>query len=103
MEEDDRGAKTKKKATFADAVKKKATQAQCIKYKKCIISFAIRVDKGNNTKGGFNKKLTEGLTFMQTYINKHPSFHLIGKDQTAKPIKEKTDVPKYQVTMSSYF
>jgi hypothetical protein len=40
---------------------------------------------------------------MQTYINKHASFHPIGKDQTAKPIKEKTDMPKYQVTMRSYF
>ena len=93
VEEDDGGAKTKKKATFAETVKKEATQAQCIEYKKCIVGFAIRVDKGNNTKGGFDKKLTEGLTFMQTYIDKHASFHLIGKDQTAKPIKEKTDMP----------
>ncbi len=98
MEEDDGGAKTKKKATFAETVEKEATQAQRIKYKKC-----GRVDKGNNTKGGFDKKLTEGLTFMQTYIDKHASFHLIGKDQTAKPIKEKTDMPKYQVMMRSYF
>ncbi len=104
MEEDDGGAKTKKKATFAETVEKEATQAQRIKYKKCIIGFLIRVGKGNNTKGGFNKKLTEGLTLMQTYTNKHTSFHLIGKDQTAKPIKEKTDMPKYQVTLRrSYF
>jgi hypothetical protein len=40
---------------------------------------------------------------MQTYINKHASFHPIGKDQTVKLIKEKTDMPKYQVTMRSYF
>jgi hypothetical protein len=40
---------------------------------------------------------------MQTYIDKHASFHHIGKDQTARPIKEKTDMPKYQVTMRSYF
>ncbi len=90
MEEDDGGAKTKKKATFAETVEKEATQAQRIKYKKCIIGFMIRVVNGNNTKGGFNKKLTEGLTFMQTYINKHASFHLIGKYQTTKPIKEKS-------------
>jgi hypothetical protein len=102
-EEKDEGAKSKKKATFAETVEKEATQAQHIEYKKCIVGFAIRVDKGSNTKGGFDKKLIEGLTFMQTYINKHASFHLIGKDQTAKPIKEKTDMPKYQVTMRSYF
>jgi hypothetical protein len=82
--------KTKKKATFAETVEKEATQAQRIKYKKCIINFAIRVDKGTNTKGGLDKKLTEGLTFMQTYIDMHASFHPIGKDQTTKPIKEKT-------------
>jgi hypothetical protein len=40
---------------------------------------------------------------MQIYINKHASFHPIGKDQTVKLIKEKTDMPKYQVTMRSYF
>ncbi len=97
------GAKSKKKATFAETVKKEATQAQRIEYKKCVVGFAIRVDKGNNTKGGFDKKLLEGLTFMQTYIDKHAWFHPIGKDQTARPIKEKTDMPKYQVTMRSYF
>ncbi len=84
-------------------LKKEATQAQRIEYKKFIVGFAIRVDKGNSTKGGFHKKLLEGLTFMQTYIDKHASFHAIGKDQTVKPIKEKTDMPKYQVTMKSYF
>jgi hypothetical protein len=40
---------------------------------------------------------------MQTYFNKHASFHPIGKDQTAKPIKEKTDMPKHQLTMRSNF
>ncbi len=89
--------------TFAETVKKEATQAQRIEYKKCIVGFAIRVDEENNTKGGFDKKLLEGLTFMQTYIDKHALFHPIGKDQTARPIKEKTDMPKYQVTMRSYF
>jgi hypothetical protein len=65
---------TKKKATFAKTVEKEATQAQQIKYKKCVVSFTIRVKKGNNTKGGFNKKLIEGLTFMQMYMtNTHHS------------------------------
>jgi hypothetical protein len=40
VEEDDGGAKTKKKATFAESVKKEATQAQRIEYKKCIVGFA---------------------------------------------------------------
>ncbi len=103
MEEKVDGAKSKKKATFAETVKKEANQAQREEYKKCTIGFAIRVDKGNKTKGGFDKKLLEGLTFMQTYIDKHALFYPIGKDQTARPIKEETDMPKYQVMMRSYF
>jgi hypothetical protein len=99
------GAKSKKKASFAETVKKEATQAQRIEYRKCFVGFAIRVDEGNNTKGGFDKKLLEGLTLMQTYIDKHASFHhfIIGKDQTTRPIKEKTGMPKYKVMMRSYF
>ncbi len=66
---------TKKKAMFTETIENETTQAQQIEYKKRIGGFGIRVNKGNNTKGGFNKKLIEGLTFMQTYINKHASFH----------------------------
>ncbi len=68
-----------------------------------MVGFAIRVDKGNNTKGGFNKKLMKGLNFMQTYIDSHAAFFPIGKDQTEKPIREKAEMPKYQVTMKNYF
>ena len=32
-----------------------------IAYKECVVGFAIRVDKGNNTKLAFDKKLMEGL------------------------------------------
>jgi hypothetical protein len=55
-EEAEGGAKAKK-ATFAETVKKEATQAQCIEYKMCVVGFAIRVDKGNNTKGGLIRSL----------------------------------------------
>ena len=34
-------------------------------YKECVVGFAIRVDKGNNTKLAFDKKLMEGLDFIQ--------------------------------------
>jgi hypothetical protein len=40
---------------------------------------------------------------LQTYIDKHASFHPIGKDQTARPIKEQTDMPEYKVMMRGYF
>ncbi len=51
----------------------------------------------------FDKKIIKGLTFMQTYINRNASFHPIGLDKTLKPIMEKGDMPKYQVTMRNYF
>jgi hypothetical protein len=40
---------------------------------------------------------------MQTHINQHASFHPIRRDMTLRPIKEKGDMPKYQVTMRNYF
>jgi hypothetical protein len=55
-EEAEGGAKAKK-VTFAETVEKEATQAQCIEYKMCVVGFAIRVDKGNNTKGGLIRSL----------------------------------------------
>jgi hypothetical protein len=95
--------KAKKKATIAEMVEKESNAMQKIEYKKCVVGLAIRFNKGNNTKGGFDKKIIEGLNFMQTYIDKYASFHPIGKDQTANPIREKADMPKYQVTLRSYF
>ncbi len=49
-------------------------EEKAVDYKKCVVGFAVRVDKGNNTKGGVEKKILrdslsckiiEGLTFMQ--------------------------------------
>jgi hypothetical protein len=71
-EEVDEKNKGKKKATFAEAVQEKP--AQKVDYKKCVVGFVIRVDKGNNTKKDFNKKLMEGLNFMRTYIDSHAAF-----------------------------
>jgi hypothetical protein len=67
----------KKKATFelakpeeAGKKKNKEEVAVCFKY---VVGFAIRVDKGNNTKGGFDKKISERLTFLREYCdNIHP-------------------------------
>jgi hypothetical protein len=62
-------------AAFAETVGKEAVEEKEIKYKTCVVGFAVQVDKGKDTKGGFNKKLLEGLAFMQTYIltNTHHS------------------------------
>jgi hypothetical protein len=70
---------------------------------KCVVGFAIRVNKGNNAKGGFNKKIMEGLSFLRKYLDKAPCILPSGKDQRLNPIKTKADLPKYQVTMKNYF
>ncbi len=70
---------------------------------KCVVGFAIRVNKGNNAKGGFNKKITEGLSFLCEYLDKAICILPSGKDQQLNPIKTKADLPKYQVKMKNYF
>ena len=67
----------KKKATFAETVGNNTVEEQEIDFKTCVVGFAVQVNKVKDTKGGFDKKITEGLTFMQTYINKNASFHAI--------------------------
>jgi hypothetical protein len=67
----------KKKATFAKTVGNNTVEEQEINCKTCIVCFVVRVDKGKDTKGGFDKKITERLAFMQTHINKNTSFHAI--------------------------
>ncbi len=93
----------KKKATFAEMVGKEEVKEKEIKYKTCVVGFAIRVDKTKDTKGGFEKKLLERLLFMQTYIDQHASFHPIKPGTMLKPIKEKGKFPKCQVTSQKNF
>jgi hypothetical protein len=70
---------------------------------KCVVGFAIRVDKGNNAKGGFNKKISEGLAFLREYLDKAACILSSRKDPWLNPIKSKTDLQKYQVIMKNYF
>jgi hypothetical protein len=84
----------KKRATFARMVgKEKAEEQKEIQYEKCMVGFAIRINKGNNTKGGFDKKIIKGLSFLQTYIDQYASFCAIKEDLKLKPIKERTTCP----------
>jgi hypothetical protein len=92
-----------KRRRFAKTVGKEVVKEKDIEYKMCVVGFAIRVDKTKDTKGGFDKKLNKGLRFMQTYIDQHASFHPINPDSALKPIKEKGDFPRFQVTSQSYF
>jgi hypothetical protein len=75
-----------------------------VKYNKFVVAFAIRVDKGKDTKAGFDKKIVAALSFPQTNIDKHAAFFSIDKlDSSRPPIKEKTDVPAFQVILRRYF
>ncbi len=77
---------------------------QEVKYNKCVVDFAIRVDKGNNAKAGFDKKIKAALSVLQNYIDKHTEFlPSKGSDTRQCPIKEKADLLAFQVVMRSYF
>ena len=96
-----------KKATFApeeseDSAKKKEEEEVAVNFQ-CVIEFAIRVDRGNNTKGGFDKKLSEGLSFLREFVDPATCILSNGKDNRLGPIKSKADLPKYQITMRNYF
>jgi hypothetical protein len=48
------------------------------------------------------KKSLEVFHFCRCILT-NTSFHAIRKDSKIKPIKEKDDMPKYQVMMRNYF
>ncbi len=57
----------------------------------------------NNTKGGFDKKVSKGLTFLREYVDPAACILPNGKDKRLGPIKSKSDLPKYKLTMRNYF
>jgi len=64
----------RKKATFVpedseESGRKKEEAKEVQVAAQCVIGFAIRVDRGNNTKGGFDRKLAEGLTFLREFVD----------------------------------
>jgi len=63
----------RKKAIFApeesEESSKKKEEEEVTVNSQCVIGFAIRVDRGNNTKGGFGKKLSKGLTFLREFVD----------------------------------
>ncbi len=97
----------RKKATFAseeseESGKNKEEREVAVNFQ-CVIGFAIRVEKGNNMKGGFDKKLSDGLTFLGEFVDPAACILPNGKDKRLGPIKSKSDLPKYQLTMRNYF
>jgi hypothetical protein len=96
----------KKTATFAEAASKGATRGSEpeVKYNKCVAAFAIRANKGKDTKAAFDKKIVAALSFLQNYIDRHAAFFSFDKsDSSRPPIKEKADVPAFQVILRKYF
>ncbi len=61
------------------------------------------MDKGHDTKGGFDKKISEGLAFLCKYLDKAACIIPSRKDQRLGQIKSKADIPRYQVIMNNYF
>jgi hypothetical protein len=75
-----------------------------VKYNKRVVAFAIKFDKGKDTKAGFDKKIVAALSFLQTYIDKPAAFFSIDKlDSSRPPIKEKAEVPAFKVILRRYF
>ena len=96
---------SKKKAMFKlakleEAGEKKNEEEVAVCFK-CVVGFAICIDKGNNAKGSFDKKISEGLTFLREYLDKAACILPSGKDWQLSPIKTKADLPKYQVIMKN--
>jgi hypothetical protein len=93
-------------ATFAEAASKGATQQSEleVKYNKCVVAFAIRVNKGKDTKAAFDKKIVTALSFLQNYIDRHAAFFSFDEsDSSRPPIKEKADVPAFRFILRKYF
>lgn len=98
--------KDKKTATFAEAVKADPPKksAPKITLKKCVVAFSVRVDKGKDTQAAFGKKIIAALSFVQSHIDKHAAFLAIdSSDSSRPPIKEKADLPGFQVILKRYF
>jgi hypothetical protein len=98
--------KAKKTATFAEAVSKGATEklVPAIAHKKCVATFSVRVDKGKDTQAAFGKKIIATLSFLQMHIGKQAAFFAInGSASDRPPIKEKADLPGFQVILRRYF
>ena len=98
--------KDKKTATFVEAASKAVSKKPepAIKHKKCVVAFSLRFDKGKETQAAFGKKIIVALSFLQTYIEKHAAFFAIdGSDSSRPPIKEKGDLPGFQVILRRYF
>jgi hypothetical protein len=91
---------------FAEAVSKGATEKflPVTTHKKSVVAFSVRVNKGKDTQVAFGKKIIATLSFLQTHIDKQAVFFAIdGSVSDRPPIKEKADLPGFQVILRRYF
>ena len=98
--------KDRKKAMFAEVARKSVLKnhTPAIKHKMCVVAFSVRVNKGKDTQAALDKKLISALSFLQAHIDKHTLFFAINESASSRPpIKEKADLPVYQVILRRYF
>ena len=61
-------------------------------------------DKGKDTQARFGKKFIAALSFLQAHIDMNSLFFAIDEsDSSRPPLKEKADLPVYQVILRRYF
>jgi hypothetical protein len=89
-----------KKATFTEVASGpsalEAIKKQGFLYRKCVVGFAIRVDKGQKSKEYFDKKIGEALFFLRSHTKEESCFLPLEANKTLGPIKEKQDIPYFR-------
>ena len=69
-----------------------------------MVSFSVRVDRGKDTQAAFGKKIIAALSFLQQHIDKHVAFFALNSTDSSRPhIKEKANLPGFQVILRRYF
>ncbi len=90
-----------KKALFAKAASAPAPEAAKkpgFLYRKFVVCFVIRIEKGQKSKENFDKKVGKALTFLKQHNDPEACFLPIKLEKNLGPIKDKADLPKFQVT-----
>ena len=65
-------------------------------YPKCVVGFAIRVEKDQKSKENFDKKIGVALFFLRSHIDKESCFLPLAANKMLGPIKEKQDMPYFR-------
>jgi len=93
----------KKKVKGKEGTKKDAAQGPTkpapVPKHKAVVSFAFRIGQGRKTKANFDTKIGESLTFLHNHVDEAACF-LPKKGATGfTPIRQKADIPSFQITL----